>query len=922
MQQSSEPRLPEPGDQTKGSGQGLRRRDFLKTSGLAALGASFVNWRPMAGPFTLADFEQLVPSDKRLNPEWVRSLTERGQPDVWRGAELKHIGLPIGGVGCGQLYLGGDGRLWSWQIFKPNYSTDYADVTAGPHYAHPLDAASAVQQGFGLRISAEGTVKFKELDSRGFSDIRFRGEYPIGRVQYREAGCPVAVDLEAFSPFIALDPESSGLPATLLQFTIKNVSANRIEVEIAGWLQNCVGLSYDQPALGVRRNRLFRRDGALVLECSAVVSDELPSNKRLDRLPGYGTMALALLHSQRNDVGAAAVAAPVGVASAFSALRERKPVQSVTTPFGQPLVGALDRKLPLNPNESGQVTFLLTWYFPAYVNPTGELAAITEISKLRRHYVKHFISAADVTSHVARHFESLAAQTRLWNRTWYDSTLPYWFLDRTFIPIDTLATTTCHWFDSGRFYGWEGVDCCPGTCQHVWQYAQAMGRIFPQLERDIRERVDFGLAWHDNGAMDYRGESGRNVAHDGFAGTILRAYREHQTSSDRTFLARLWPRVRRSVEYLIRQDGDDNGLLEGEQYNTLDSSWFGPMGWISSLYLAALQAGRQMALEMDDIDFAAHCERIIAAGRKNIVSRLFNGEYFIHKPDPKHPEAINTNIGCHIDQVFGQSYAWQLGLERIIPEAECRAALGSLWRYNFTPDVGPYRKNFKVIKGGRWYAMPGEGGLLMCTWPKGGAEKAAGTGNPTFVGYFNECMTGFEYQVAAHMIWEGLVREGLAITRSIHDRYHAAKRNPYNEVECSDHYSRAMMSYGVFLAVCGYEYHGPKAHLGFAPRLTPADFRAPFTAAEGWGTFSQKRDGTSQRQTIEVKWGSIRLKTLAFALPNERKVSECKVSISDNPLERSFLQRGTRIVLTLESDLLLKPGQTLEISFMWSAAAE
>jgi hypothetical protein len=645
-----------------------------------------------------------------------------------------------------------------------------------------------------------------------------------------------------------------------------------------------------------------------------VFTDDMPPSQRLDHRPGYGTFALGLLHAERADCGTAAVGTPASAASAFSALREKKPAQTVTTPFGQKLVGALGHKFTLKPNESTRVRFLLAWHFPYYLHPIGEMAAITDLPRLRRHYARRFVSAGEAATQVTKHFDTLAAQTRLWNQTWYDSTLPYWFLDRTFIPIDTLATTTCHWFDNGRFYGWEGVDCCPGTCQHVWQYAQAMARIFPSLERDLRERVDFGLAWHENGAMDYRAESGRNVAHDGFAGTILRVYREHQTSPDSSFLRRLWPRVRKSIDYLVRQDKDVNGLLEGEQYNTLDAAWFGPMGWISSLYLAALHAGRQMALEMGDEEFAALCARIMEAGRKNIVSQLFNGEYFIHKPDPKHPEAINTNDGCHIDQVFGQSYAWQLGLDRVVPKDECVSALRSLWRYNFTPDIGPYRKHFQAIKGGRWYAMPGEGGLLMCTWPRGGAEKAAGTGNPTFVGYFNECMTGFEYQVAAHMIFEGLVTEGLAITRMIHDRYHAAKRNPYNEVECSDHYSRAMMSYGVFLAVSGYEYHGPKGHLGFSPRMTPENFRAPFTAAEGWGTFSQRRDAASQSESIELKWGRLRVRTLAFTTHPGTTATRLSVNAAGKPVEAALKTAGNRVVITLTADLIIGAGQSIEVT--------
>ena len=300
----------------------------------------------------------------------------------------------------------------------------------------------------------------------------------------------------------------------------------------------------------------------------------------------------------------------------------------------------------------------------------------------------------------------------------------------------------------------------------------------------------------------------------------------------------------------------------------------------------------------------------VEAGRKSLVAKLYTGEYFIHKP----PDYLrnNTNVGCHSDQMLGQSMALLVNLERFIPEAEARSALRSLWRYNFTPDVGPYREKFKTIPGGRWYAMPGEGGLLVTTFPHGGADRATGK-NSAFASYFNECWTGFEYQVAAHMLWEGMITEGMAIVRMIHDRYHPARRNPYNEVECSDHYARAMSSHGVFQAACGFEYHGPKGHLGFAPRITPHDFRAPFTAAEGWGTIAQKRQGKSQHQRVEVRWGSLRLKTLAFEVPEGLHVRQVRVVSAGQQVQATHEQAGPRIAINLEQEARLHAGQEIEV---------
>ena len=177
--------------------------------------------------------------------------------------------------------------------------------------------------------------------------------------------------------------------------------------------------------------------------------------------------------------------------------------------------------------------------------------------------------------------------------------------------------------------------------------------------------------------------------------------------------------------------------------------------------------------------------------------------------------------------------------------------------------------------------------------------------------YFNECMNGFEYQVAGHMIWEGMVDEGLAVTRAIHDRYHATRRNPYNEVECGDHYARSMASHGVFLAACGFDVPRPEGHIGFAPRLTPEDFRRAFTAAEGWGTFSQRRNGRRADRNARREVGPGPAANPAVRGGGERPADEGDRHARRPAVARRLALDGRAATVTLDADTLIKTGQTL-----------
>ena len=766
-----------------------------------------------------------VPVDKGLDPAWVASLTERGTPTVLRGQELTYVGMPVSGQFTGHVYLGGDGTLWLWDIFnQKRYTTD----KNGNHYEKPPLPESPFRQGFDLTIDGRTT----SLDRKGFADIGFRGEYPIGTVTYRDPAVPLAVQLQAFSPFIPLDSQDSGLPAILCRYTLTNPGTAPVTATLRGVVDNPVALTQRKTLAGQRRNRIIDGTGFTALECSALLAQDAPPPKNTTDL---GTLCLALLD---------------GPADA------QEP-REATAPIAEPLEGRLARTVTVPAGGSTTVTFAYTWHFP-------NLTHIPKIPAQGRYYASRFADAAAVATYLAQHRKRLVRDTLAWRDTWYDATLPLWFLDRTFINISTLATSTSHRFKDGRQWAWEGVGNCQGTCGHVYYYAQAAARLFPDLEREQRERVDLGIAMTSGGAIRFRGENNGWAAIDSQAGYLLRTLREHRQSPDDAFLRRVWPKVKEANDWFIGRDGNGDGIIEGPQHNTLDTDWYGSSSWLSGLYQAALLASATMADEVGDAAYAARCRAILDVGRPRLVKDFFNGEYFESRVDPAHPESVNSGTGCFIDQVIAQSWAFQAGLPRVFPAAETRSALKALWHYNYTPDVGPHRKAFTP---GRWYAMPGEAGLLMCTFPKPdwNLTKATGVGKGAWSAmYFNECMNGFEHQVAGHMLWEGLVEQGLAIERTIHDRYGAAKRNPYNEIECGDHYGRSMASYGVFIAACGFTCHGPRGELGFAPRLHPEDFRAPFTAPEGWGTYAQRRTATGLDATLTVRHGQVSLQRLTL----------------------------------------------------------
>jgi hypothetical protein len=426
----------------------------------------------------------------------------------------------------------------------------------------------------------------------------------------------------------------------------------------------------------------------------------------------------------------------------------------------------------------------------------------------------------------------------------------------------------------------------------------------------VIERVWYGFGFKPDGSMAYRGEYGGDSAVDGHCGVILAVLRAHQTNPDDRMLKRLWPRVKKSIEYANGLDRDGDGLLDAPMLTTLDEPWHGVIPWVSSLYIAALKAGEQMALEMGDQEFAADCRQRAEKGRAAMDAKLFNGEWFIQIPDPENPKKLGAYETVHIDQVMGQGWAWQVGLGRVLNKETTHSALRSVWKYNFARNLDAY--DAQADPKGRPYYADGEGGVVL-TANALGRETPYGIYS-SFACYLNETMNGFESQVAAHMIAEGMVKEGMAVLKTLDERYDGNKRNPFNEVECGDHYGRSMASYGAFIAITGFTYHGPKRHIGFAPRITPENFKAAFTAAEGWGSYSQKNSEGTLKAELAVKYGQVPIQTISLMSPGGKGMWKVSAVVDGKSLAATVMEKDGSAEVIFSKDLILKAGQKLEVT--------
>ena len=889
----------------------LRRRSFLQQIALST-GAAAAQPAPPRPAGQNEPVRGAQPA--RASIEFPRRFT---------GRNLALIAFPLGGVAAGSISLGGRGQLRDWEIFNR------PDKGNSPAYAFPAiwakaGAAKPVASVLESRLLPpyEGSSGLGSKNAPGLARLAsaaFTGEYPLARVDFRDARLPVRVSLEAFSPIIPLEPEDSGLPVAILRYRVQNLNKEAAEVSIAWSIENPCGDPTQNSARGpsqdARTNELRQAQG---LRGILMTNPGLSADHTFQ-----GDFVVSAL-----DDGEAKFTSLTGWPRGrwwnspmlfwddFTADGALGP-----DPQERNFVGSLCLSRAIPAGETAAFTFLLAWRFPnrtprrcGWRAPEGD-----EDTVIGNHYCRRFPSAWDAAAYAASNLDRLERYTRRFAAALRDSSLPAPVKEAASANLSTLATTTCFRTADGEFHGFEGVNdhsgCCPGNCTHVWNYETTTNCLFPTFARSLRKAA-FGFSLDDAGAIHFRQllPDGKQrsgfAAADGQMGQIVQVYYDWCLSGDTQWLRDLWPRVKKALEFAWVSggwDADRDGVLEGVQHNTYDVEFYGPNPQCGIYYLAALRAGEEMARVLGDNASAAEYRRLFENGSRWIDANLFNGEYYIQRisgiPRNRIAPALMSSMGsenteqpeyqvgegCLVDQLVGQYLADVTGLGPLLDPSKIRKTLESIYRYNHKPDLAEHN----TVQ--RTFALNDESALVICHY-----GKAARPHIP--FPYYAEVMTGFEYSAAVAMIYTGMVTPGVACIADIRRRYDGERRNPWDEAECGHHYARAMAAWSGVLALSGFHYHGAQRHMSIAPRLSVRPFTCFWSTGTGWGIFSL----SPSTFTLGLEFGTLPLQSVELPA-----AAQAKASLNGRALGLTVARTDSRAEIRLREPVTLREGDRL-----------
>ena len=816
---------------------------------------------------------------------------------VYEGENLNRLAFPIGGIGAGMICLEGNGAISHVsvrnhpEVFKEPFMMAALSVKGLENGAKVLEGPVPAWKVFGNPNTGNGAGE-KSYGFPRFEKATFETKFPFGKIKLEDNDIPMDVSINGWSPFIPSDEDNSSLPVGGLEYTFKNTGDKSIEACFSYHSENFMRIETPSEwggqfnpgysIAGIENGFLLKQncfpDKPYYKGDFAIFCDDQETVTDLCWFRGGWFDSRTVFWKDISEFTFSADTTTLN-----------SPGASLYVPF------------KLEPGEEKTVRLMMSWYVPHSnlrqgLGPVSDEQLKTDLAKCKPGegccadlsdiyyepwYSSRFKNINEVVDFWKSNYSDLKEKSELFSKTFYNSSLQAEVIEAVAANLTILKSPTVLRQKDGKLWAWEGCHdnsgCCYGSCTHVWNYAQAIPHLFPSLERTLRE-TEFTVSQNEPGHQNFRTSlpiqpvetHNFHAAADGQLGGIMKIYRDWRISGNTDWMKSLYPSVKKSMEYCISTwDPKHQGTVEEPHHNTYDIEFWGPDGMCTSFYLGALTAITEMGKAAGN-DISEY-EDLYSKGKTLLENDLYNGEYFIQKikveglqaADPVAGSKVGINMnyspeavallqkegpkyqygnGCLSDGSLGAWIGKMAGLKDFVEPEKVKSHLNSVYKYNLKTDLSVQVNPQRPSDG--W---GNEGGLLLCSWPKGDALTLP------FV-YSNEVWTGIEYQVASHLMSVGEVEKGLEIVREVRKRYDGKTRNPFNEYECGHWYARAMSSYGLLQGLTGVRYDAVDQVLYVDSQV--GDFTSFISTEKGFGTVNYK-NGEAK---LEVVYGEIPVK--------------------------------------------------------------
>ncbi len=648
-------------------------------------------------------------------------------------------GMPVGSLGSGKMEINSQGLINAITI-QNNWSRPIAGDSV---YPGVLGYHFGFYYNDGRSKKAVLLQTVPVLDIPLIDKIDSVGNFPESTLRYQLANVPVEISLRFFSPWVPGNAQSSSLPTAFFEFSVKNLSAKKVEVGLLFIGRNTVG----DWCVG-RKNTVSQTTSALNVHFSN--QDPSPERDPLNgeiiwsfEKKGWSLSFEECWNSVTKNFSYNAQNIRLDAWDFFAknGSLTNTPNSPVAPGENREYCSAVSAKATLKPGESKALPFSASWRFGNHA--------------FGHRYEKDFKSATQISEASTKNRAVLDQKQRRFSELVKSLPFPDWFCDALLTNLAPFVASSWYTRDR-RFAFYEAPQVCPllGTLDVGFYGSIPLSYFFPELASS--QTTQFAKAQQKDGYVPH--DLGRNRLDCPSNGTtfyfwkdlnpkfVLMAYRDTLWSGDERFLKFVYPHAKKALEWSLAQDHDGNLLPDHEGQDQTFDLWDmkGTNAYTGGIFLAALLAGEKMALLRRDGTAAKKFRSTFEQAKKNFETELWNGKYF--------------GSVCSLSQLNGQWYSRLLGLEPIAQTAKILKALETIGVLN--------AKSSRV-------------GLINAALPDGRPDQSND--------HARNVWPGMNYAYIALALAEGLpLKNLLKPAKGIWDNVTSKQKSPWNQADTMD----------------------------------------------------------------------------------------------------------------------------------------